>query len=59
MVITSYKCDYCGTEYKKNKENCFVFGYYEKNGSFKARDMCDECRKKLLKFVVEDLCKGE
>lgn len=57
MVITSYKCDYCGKEYKENKENCYIIGFYAKDGAFKVKDMCDECRGKLLKFVVEDLCK--
>ena len=53
MVITSYKCDFCGTEYKENRERCYILGYYDNNKNFKIRDMCDECRKKMLKFIVD------
>ena len=65
MVITSYKCDFCGKEYKENKVNCYIVGKYEwlryEHGSerkFKEKDMCDECRNKLLKCIV-DLGKQE
>ena len=66
MVVTAYKCDFCGKEYKENKVKSYVVGQYDRvqysNGcsenKFKPKDMCDECRKKLMECIV-NLCKDE
>jgi len=52
-VTITYKCDRCGKEFDRPPSISYAIGSYDKDGNFKAKDLCTECANKLIDFMVK------
>ena len=52
-VTITYKCDRWGKEFDRPPSISYTIGSYDKDGNFKAKDLCTECADKLINFMVK------